>query len=194
MILSDNELRAAIVHGQLIITPPPADSHITTTSVDLTLGSEFRRWREAKGGAELTVNPSSPDFNFAAIVAEHTELIPANPDGSVVLNPGSFLLTATAERVELPITSRLAARVEGRSTLARLGVGVHVTAPTIHAGFRGVITLEVTHHGTLPVRLRPGLRVCQLIVESVFGTPSVAMTGAFQDQVSVAGGAPRTGR
>jgi len=194
MILSDHELRAAIVHGQLLITPPPLDSHITSSAVDLTLGKEFRRWRDVKGGAVLTVNPSSPEFDFAALVASYTDLIAAESDGSVVLNPGSFLLTTTKEHIELPVTSRLAARIEGRSTLARLGVGVHVTAPTIHAGFRGVITLEVTHQGTLPVKLYPGVRVCQLIVEQVFGTPAAAMTGAFQDQTSVSGSATKTGR
>jgi dCTP deaminase len=114
-------------------------------------------------------------------------------DGSCVLEPREFLLALTAERVELPRHARLAARVEGRSTLARLGVGIHVTAPTIHAGFRGRITLEITNVGGLRVRLRPGLRICQLVFETVFGTPSAELMTIFQDQSSVMGGQPKTG-
>jgi dCTP deaminase len=108
----------------------------------------------------------------------------------VLIRPGEFVLALTRERVELPRQSRLAARVEGRSSLARLGLAVHLTAPTIHAGFRGYITLEITNQGPIPIKLRPGLAICQLILEHVFGTPAAEMTGAFQDQTSVEGRTP----
>jgi dCTP deaminase len=91
------------------------------------------------------------------------------------------------ERVGLPRQSRLAARVEGRNSLARLGLAVHLTAPTIHAGFSGNITLEITNQGPIPIKLRPGLAICQLVLEHVFGTPAREMTGIFQDQDSTAG-------
>jgi len=97
------------------------------------------------------------------------------------------MLARTQEWIELPRTARLAARVEGRSSLARLGVAVHLTAPVIHAGFRGYITLEITNPGPLPIRLRPGMQICQLVLELLFGTPSKEMTGLFQDQESVTG-------
>jgi dCTP deaminase len=116
------------------------------------------------------------------------EDVPPNADGSVTIPPQVLILGITEEHVELPIDGRLAARVEGRSTLGRIGLAVHVTAPTIHSGFRGKITLEIVNHGTLPILLRPGLRVCQLIVEQVFGTPGRQMSGVFQDQKSTAGG------
>jgi len=64
---------------------------------------------------------------------------------------------------------------------------VHITAPTIHAGFKGNIALEIKNHGVLPIRLRPGMLICQLIFEQVFGTPSRTMAGIFQDQGSVTG-------
>ena len=98
-----------------------------------------------------------------------------------------MVLALTEERIVLPEMSRLAARVEGRSSLARLGLAVHLTAPIIHAGFRGRITLEITNQGTIPIRLRPGLIICQLVFEMVFGTPQAVMTGVFQDQDSVGG-------
>jgi dCTP deaminase len=189
MILSDTEIKAALADGRLIIDPAPPTEHITTSAMDLRLGAEFKRWKPAPpGGFELVIDPANEDFRFenAAPFLEDLEL---EKDGSVILRPRDFLLAITEERIELPVESQIAARVEGRSTLARLGVGVHVTAPTIHLGFRGQITLEITHHGVLPIRLRPGLRICQLILEQTSGVPSRKMTGEFQDQRTVLGGA-----
>ncbi|MGD0511380.1 MAG: hypothetical protein ABSA33_06095 [Candidatus Micrarchaeaceae archaeon] len=88
----------------------------------------------------------------------------------------------TEENIELPIHSRLAARVEGKSSLARLGIGIHVTAPTIHAGFRGPIQLEICNHGVLQVKLMAAMRVCQLIFEQTLGTPDKGYTGQFYGQ------------
>lgn len=125
--------------------------------------------------------------DFTLLPEAYLATVPTDEAGRVVIAPGELLLAQTCERIELPTASRLAARVEGRSSLARMGLGVHVTAPTIHSGFRGQITLEITNHGTLPMRLTPGMRICQLIVEILFGTPKGAMTGRFQDQTSVIG-------
>jgi hypothetical protein len=68
------------------------------------------------------------------------------------------------------VHSRLAARVEGKSSLARLGLGIHVTAPTIHSGFAYPIRLEILNHGHAPIRLRSGMKICQLIFEATLGT------------------------
>lgn len=107
-----------------------------------------------------------------------------------------FVLGRTLERVELPIRSRgtcLAARIEGRSSYARCGMLVHFTAPTIHAGFAGTITLEIVNLGPLPIMLTPGAPICQLIIEQVDGVP-FRNDSQFQDQ-STAGGkrVPKTG-
>jgi dCTP deaminase len=187
MVLCDTEIRAALRHKQVIVDPMPAAECITTSALDLTLGTEFKRWQVFKSGVEVTVDPSAASFNYASLAEQYLSPVQQETDGSVLLKPKDFLLGITRERVELPLTSRLAARVEGRSSLARLGLGVHVTAPTIHAGFRGFITLEITNHGALPLKLRPGLKICQLIFEQVFGTPSLDMGGIFQDQTSVSG-------
>ena len=103
-----------------------------------------------------------------------------------------FLLGWTIEKIQLPYTSRIAARVEGKSSLARIGIGVHVTAPTIHAGFGyrpddptfpgNPIQLEIWNVGPLKVRLVKGLRICQLIFEEVHGTPSKGYDGRFAIQ------------
>lgn len=187
MILCDAEIRTALSTGQIRLDPEPAPERIQTSSVDLALGDELKRWKATARGLERVIDPSSPGYAYHDLSKELLESFPAQDDGSIVLEPGQFLLGITRERLELPIPSRIAARVEGRSSLARLGIGVHMTAPTIHAGFRGKITLEITNQGAIPVRLRPGMIICQLILEQVFGTPTAMMVGAFQDQTSVVG-------
>ena len=103
-----------------------------------------------------------------------------------------FLSGWTIEKIQLPHTSRIAARVEGKSSLARIGIGVHVTAPTIHAGFGyrpgeptfpgNPIQLEIWNTGPLPVVLKRGLKICQLIFEVVDGTPEQGYHGQFRVQ------------
>src|SRR5262249_19027563 len=113
------------------------------------------------------------------------------PAEGFILKPGAFVLGWTEEQIRLPHTSRLAGRVEGRSSLARLGVGVHVTAPTLHAGFGTTedahypgtrIRLEIWNCGPLHVCLEKGMKVCQLILEEVHGTPEKGYEGVFAMQ------------
>jgi dCTP deaminase len=76
----------------------------------------------------------------------------------------------------------LAARVEGKSGLSRIGLGVHVTAPIIHTGFSDTIQLEIINHGPMLIRLRPGLPICQLVFELTLGMPDKAYEGQFLGQ------------
>lgn len=102
------------------------------------------------------------------------------------------MLGWTAEYIQLPHRSRLAARVEGKSSLARLGLGIHVTAPTIHAGFGcgpdikdhpgSPLQLEIWNIGNLTIVLDPGTAICQLIFEEVHGTPEKGYAGTFAIQ------------
>ena len=104
----------------------------------------------------------------------------------------------TRERIYLPHTSRLCARVEGKSSLGRMGVGVHITAPTIHAGFGhnkndpkdhgAPLRLEIWNVGPLPVMLVKDMRICQLIIEEVREVPKAGYGGDFNLQ----GPSPRT--
>jgi dCTP deaminase len=101
-----------------------------------------------------------------------------------------MVLGKTLEKVELPLLPDgicLAARVEGRSSYARCGLLVHFTAPTIHAGFIGTITLELINLGSIPILLYPATPICQLIIEQVHGTP-VANDSQFQGQARTSGG------
>jgi dCTP deaminase len=101
------------------------------------------------------------------------------------------VLGTTIETVELPRTSKIAARVEGRSTLARCGMTIHQTAPTIHAGFKGVITLEIRNEGPVPIKLRHEMRVCQLIFELLLSEPGRELASAFVGQRDASGGKRR---
>jgi dCTP deaminase len=113
------------------------------------------------------------------------------------LPPKSFILGFTEQRIYLPLRSRVAARVEGKSSLARLGIGIHVTAPTIHAGFGRIdedeaeeqgspIQLEIFNLGDLTMTLDKGMAICRLILEEVRETPDKGYIGKFSDQLKFA--------
>jgi dCTP deaminase len=136
MILSDRENKLALRRDHIGITPLPPDSAFSSMAVDLTLHPEIAFWTPQQGQqtVPVTVYPGRPGFEAEKLLREHGTTLTMPVEG-FVLKPGAFVLGWTEELIRLPHTSRLAARVEGRSSLARLGVGVHVTAPTIHAGF-----------------------------------------------------------
>lgn len=191
MILSDREIQAALRRGAITITPPPPDlgsetrpgqkSPWSSTTLDLHLDKELTIWKKEEKGADILFEPpDDPNFDFDYLIDKYAERFLIAEEG-YLLKKGTFVLGWTLERIQLPAMSRLAARVEGKSSLARLGIGVHVTAPTIHAGF-GVklndpsyvgsqVRLEIFHHGEYPVKLKGGMKICQLVFEEVHGTP-----------------------
>lgn len=197
MILSDREIKLALARDHIRIFPRPSDSSISSTSIDLTLASEISFWTPS-GPAPVIVYPHRREFDVGRLLEERGAVVAMSPDG-FVLQPAAFVLGWTEEAVCLPHTSRIAARVEGRSSIARLGVGVHVTAPTIHAGFGSgsdpsrpgtKIRLEIWNCGPLHVCLQPGMKICQLILEEVHGTPEKGYAGAFATQAPQLPGAP----
>lgn len=181
MILTDREIVIALGRGLIIIDPRPKETYFASTSVDLTLDPIVTKFKAATPGLEIVIDPSHIDFSSETTLAELTETVTISSDG-ILIPPKTLFLAWTKEYVELITETRVAARVEGKSSLARLGLGVHVTAPTIHAGFKGRIRLEIVNHGTLPIRLRAGMRICQLIFEVTLGTPERGYGGQFQGQ------------
>lgn len=196
MILSNVEIQAALEEGRLVLDPQPfprvAGQDDTrcpyqTSAVDLRLGDEVAY---LKGELPFDINLQRGRFkDLFGPHAIHQRL----PDGQpFVLKPGRLVLGRTLERVELPIGpdgACLAARVEGKSSYARCGLLVHFTAPTIHAGFEGTITLELINLGPLSISLYPGTPICQLIVETVKGVP-FRNDSQFQRQVAPGGQVP----
>jgi dCTP deaminase len=196
MILSDHEIQAAIELGLLLIEPEPDLSVFSSTALDLTLDSVVLRWNDPDSSASGTVQeirPTSAGFDLKGIMDDPsaTTKIPIGPQG-FRLEPRMFILGFTQQRIYLPNRSRLAARVEGKSSLARLGVGIHVTAPTIHAGFGynprdphnpGLpIQLEIFNIGNRTIVLDVGMPICQLIFEEVREVPLKGYQGRFSDQ------------
>lgn len=199
MILCDREIESAFQLGWIYCDPRPTPSQYSSTSVDLTLAASIWVWKipeVASTGDRQKLIPNSSGFDIKALIG--------NPDWGnyVEIDPqtgydfdvkGQFLLAYTRERICLPHTSRIAGRVEGKSSLARLGIGIHVTAPTIHAGFgfsstkppestAQAIQLEMFNLSGLPIRLDVGMRICQLILEEVRETPRKGNDGQFNQQ------------
>lgn len=184
MILTDREIKIALQRGLIAIDPTPNENTaFSSTAVDLTLDKAIRVFNDGATGVEQIVDPHQKGFNSDATIRAltHGDTIPNN---GYLLKPRILTLAWTVERVALDIGTRIAARVEGKSSLARLGLGVHVTAPTIHAGFAGQIQLEMVNHGSVPIRLRRGMRICQLIFEATMGTPERGYQGQFLGQTA----------
>lgn len=197
MILSDVGIKQAIQERLINITPAPADEQFQTSAVDMILGDSFKVWdleRLATQGFVGVLDLSTQKFgSTAASFAKDAKL---EQDGSYILPPyrvvPQVLLCQTREYIELSPSSMLAARVEGRSSLARLGVMVHLTAPTIHAGFRGKITLEVINHGPFHLKLVPHrTTICQFIFEMLSSVPGSEISTAFAGQIDPLGGKGR---
>lgn len=193
MILSNVSIHEALDKGWLILDPEPSPRSIQaegakcpfqTSAVDLKLGSEIAFFKE---GIAANIDLRKGDFNsLFAPLSENRRLTEDQP---FVLRPGKLVLGKTLERVELPILSNgvsLAARVEGKSSFARCGLLVHFTAPTIHSGFKGTVTLELINLGSLDIALYPNMPICQLIIEQVYGTP-FGNESQFHGQVTAGG-------
>jgi len=184
VILTDREIRIAIEQDLFSIEPPPADNAYSSTSVDLTLDPMLSVFREIKAGINQEIDIGAPGFSHEEVLASITQTEEITERG-YRLEPRRLILAWTTEYVNLKNHARIAARVEGKSSLARLGLAIHVTAPTIHAGFAGRIRLEVVNHGALPIILRKGMPICQLIFEQTLGTPAKGYQGRFAGQTTL---------
>ncbi len=179
MILTDREIKIALEKKQITIDPLPDEAtSYQSTAVDLTLSPIVRIFKEGVTGIHF--DPGSEGYDYKAVI----DMVTTREEltAPFTLIPQVLLLAWTKETISIPNNLRLAARVEGRSSLSRLGVVIHLTAPTIHAGFSGTIQLEVVNHGFAPVILRPEMRICQLIFEMTFGTPAKGYSGQFLGQ------------
>lgn len=193
MILCNIELHKALDDGRLLIRPEPSPRFPTegkecpydTHAVDLTLAEEISIPKSGPYTFDLTRKG-----NLAAFLVQNSERHQIEQKHGVALDPNQFVLARTKEYVELPILRHLdvclSARIEGKSSRARCGLLVHSTAPTVHPGFKGTLTLEIINLGPAPFMLRPGMAIAQLIVEDVKGIP-FENASQFQGQVTPEG-------
>lgn len=149
MLLSDRDIRTNIDAGRIQLDPYDAGM-IQPSSIDVRIDRYFR----------LFDNHKYPVIDPAEDQPDLTRLVEVEPDQPFILHPGEFVLGATYEQVTLP--DDIAARLEGKSSLGRLGLLTHSTAGFIDPGFSGHVTLELSNMATLPVKLWPGMKIGQL--------------------------------
>jgi dCTP deaminase len=182
VILTDREIQISLDRGIFSISPVPESVAYTSTAVDLTLDPILHLVRDPTDALETTINPQARGFNAEEVMGRLSDQITMDQQHGYAFVPRKLALGWTKERIEMDVEARVAARVEGKSSLARLGLVVHMTGPTIHAGFKGRIRLEMMNHGAVPIRLWPGMRICQLIFEMTLGTAEKGYKGQFTGQ------------
>ena len=180
MVLSDIEIRAEIRAERLVFDPPISENspRIDRSSVDLLLHEEMLLLPDEPQPAVI-IDPDALEGGTMDILRRN-----GTPhslaQGPLQLQPYRLVIGKTLEYIELP--DHIAARIEGKSTLARFGLSVHVTAPTVIAGFQGNLYLEINNIGPFPIQLKKGMRIAQLILEHVGLPPSESYSGRYYQQ------------
>ncbi|MBM4435188.1 MAG: dCTP deaminase [Chloroflexi bacterium] len=149
MVLSDRDIRAAIGEGRIAIDPFDP-RRLQPASVDITLDRSFRVFRSTRHAY----------IDLAKGVDDITEIVTVDDGDRFILHPGEFVLGSTVERIRLG--DDVVSRVEGKSSLGRLGLLIHSTAGFVDPGWDGHITLELSNVNTIPITLHPGMRIGQL--------------------------------
>ena len=158
MILSDRDIKKYLEEGKITIDPlENIERQVQPSSVDLRIGNEFKIFKVMQ---KPYIDPKDPEDLDSYMESMHIE-----KGESFIIHPNEFALATTYEVVKVP--DDLVARVEGRSSMGRLGITMHVTAGYIDPGFEGKITLEISNIGKMPVALYPGQRACQIVFETM---------------------------
>lgn len=158
MVLSDRDIKKAISQKRIVITPSlDLKTQLGSCSIDLRLGNTFRVFEHSK---HAYIDPFKKGMG-----SDVTREIQVRDGESFIIQPGDFVLATTEEYIEVP--DDLTGRLEGRSSIGRLGVVIHSTAANIECGFRGHIALELANMGKMPVALYPGMRICSLSFEQL---------------------------
>src|SRR5690348_13183534 len=158
MILSDRDIRKAIKEKRIIITPEPDFAiQLGSCSIDLRLGNAFRVFDHSRFPF---IDPAKKDFSN-----EITKEVIIGEGENFIMQPGDFVLAVTLEHVKIP--ADLMGRLEGRSSLGRLGLVVHSTASIFDPGWDGNPVLELGNLGRMAISLIPGMRICAMTFEEL---------------------------
>lgn len=158
MVLSDGDIKKALKAGRIKITPTPdLKSALGSCSIDLRLGNTFRVFEHSQNAF---IDPSRKDYSN-----EITREVKVRTGEKFIMQPGDFVLAVTLEKVQLP--HDLMGRLEGRSSLGRLGIVVHSTASIFDPGWNGHCVLELGNLGRMAVSLTPGMRICAMTFEEL---------------------------
>lgn len=158
MILSDRDIKKAIKEGRIKIDPAPNfETQLDACTLDLHLGNDFRVFNHSKYPHIDTKGDISVDKIMKEIVIKEGE--------TFIIHPNELILASTLENLEL--ADDLLGRIEGRSSLGRLGIIIHSTASVFHPGWIGKVTMEIGNLGRMPIILHPGMRICAFTFEEV---------------------------
>jgi dCTP deaminase len=164
MILSDRDIRRAIAAGRIRIDPmPDLEGALGSVSIDFRLGTTFMVFEHSR---HSFIDPRKPQS-----IGDAMRTIEVEPDEPFIMQPGDFALASTVESLEL--ADDLLGRLEGRSSIARLGITVHSTAAVFEPGWVGTATMELSNLGRMAVALYPGMRICAFSFEEVSSPVSV---------------------
>jgi dCTP deaminase len=169
-LLSKSEILGLIRQGKIEIVPLD-DSQVGPTSIDLTLGNEFRVFKKVR-----EIFHVKEEVHFEEV----SETVQIRDDSYLLLMPGELVHGITKERIKLP--NNLAGRIEGRSRFARIGLMVHMTAGLVQPGCDNKQVLEISNMSSMPLALHPGTRICQIVLEEIHG--EAKYSGRFKNQMT----------
>jgi dCTP deaminase len=171
LILSDRDIRKQIEAGRVVIEPFEPEM-IQPSSIDLHVDNIFR----------IFANSRYPYIDVRRRMDDLTDLVEVDADEPFILHPGEFVLGSTLEKVTLP--DNIVGRIEGKSSLGRLGLLIHSTAGFVDAGFVGHLTLELSNVANLPITIYPGMKIGQLCLFEMTSAADrpYGDRGKYQDQ------------
>jgi dCTP deaminase len=169
-VLSRDEILKSIGEGKIEITPFDVDQ-VGPTSIDLTLGNEFRVFRKVR-----KIFHVKEDVDYKKV----TEMVCLKDGDYILLMPGELVHGITREKIRLP--EDLAGWIEGRSRYARIGLMIHVTAGLVQPGCDNKQVLEISNMSPMPIALYPGTKICQIVLERIEG--KAKYSGIFKDQTA----------
>ncbi|MFH1445563.1 MAG: dCTP deaminase [Nanoarchaeota archaeon] len=156
MILPDHEIKKLLVEGRLKIEPlDDPENQIQPAGVDLRLGNTFRIFKTS----------AVPYIDTKKKAEDYTELVEIEDGNQFIIHPSEFVLGSVKEFIKLP--DDLVGSLDGRSGIGRLGVSIHTTSSSINPGWEGILVLEISNVGKMPVALYPGMRIAKLALHKL---------------------------
>jgi dCTP deaminase len=189
-ILSKQAIAKRLKTGEIKIVPEPQEEHYDSDAVDVHLGDNVYEWVSPPTGATISIalwKKPPQEFSYKAFAKQYLRDVPVDNAGIITLRPQTFYLADLRQHTTLP--PDIAMHVQGKSSLARLGVMVHLTAPHAHAGWNGRLALEIFNLGPFNIELKPDMTIGQLTfwkVEEPGDVQSLPIK-QFDNQINAAG-------
>lgn len=185
-LLSEIAIRKRLAAGDLVIDPAPTAEQFDSDSVEVQFGDKVYVWDDISGGAAVAQRLwDRAKFDYKKFADKWLKEVKPDEDGIITMRPGRFYLADLKQYTKLP--RDLAMHIEGKSSLARLGLAVHLTAPHAHAGWHGRLTLEMYNFGPFNLELKAGVPSGQLTFWRVEDPPEEVASKTFTGQDKASG-------